>query len=92
MQVKRSDIDDLGPGDANRQEPLGARRDETDYEHRHFVNLLAVAFLLIIAGAIIWTVRAIDDNERLQRCINAGRRDCVQIETPSSSAVRLPVR
>ena len=29
MQVKRSDIDDLGPGDANRQEPLGARRDET---------------------------------------------------------------
>ena len=56
------------------------------------MNLLAVVFLLIITGAIIWTVRAIDDNERLQRCINAGRRDCVKIETPSSSAVRLPVR
>ena len=32
------------------------------------------------------------ENERLQRCLNAGRRDCVKIETPPSTGVRLLVR
>jgi hypothetical protein len=90
MQSKRSDIDQLDPGGASR--PALPAEDDTDYEHRHFVNLLAIAFLLVIAGAIIWTVRAMDDYEHLQRCLNAGRRDCVKIETPPSTGVRLPVR
>ena len=92
MQTKRSDIDQLDPGGANPPGFSAAPVDDTDYEHRHFVNLLAIAFLLVIAGAIIWTVRAMDDYERLQRCLNAGRRDCVKIETPPSTGVRLPVR
>ena len=66
--------------------------DETDYRHRHFVNLAAVAFLLVIAVAIIWTVKAMEDNERLQRCFNSGRRDCVKIDVPPSVGIRMPVR
>ena len=92
MQTKGSDSDQMDPGGVNRAGLSAAPVDDTDYEHRHFVNLLAIAFLLVIAGAIIWTVRAMDDYERLQRCLNAGRRDCVKIETPPSTGVRLPVR
>ena len=92
MQAKRSDIDDLDPGGANRPALVPEPVDDTDYEHRHFINLLAIAFLLVIAGEIIWTVRAMDDYEHLQRCLNAGRRDCVKIETPPSTGIRLPVR
>ena len=92
MQTKRSEIDQLDPGGSDRPALDAAPVDDTDYEHRHFINLLAIAFLLVIAGAIIWTVRAMDDYEHLQRCLNAGRRDCVKIETPPSTGVRLPVR
>jgi len=92
MQTKRSDIKQQDPDSAMRPDPGPVSDDDTDYEHRHFTNLLAVIFLLAIAGAIIWTVRSIEDNERLQRCLNAGRRDCVKIETPPSTGVRLPVR
>ena len=92
MQTKRSEIEDLDPGGASGPVPVAAPDDETDYEHRHLVNLLAIVFLLAVAGAIIWTVRAMEDNEKLQRCLNAGRRDCVKIETPPATGVRLPVR
>ncbi len=92
MQAKRSEIEHLNPGGASGPAASPAPADETDYEHRHFVNLLAIVFLLAVAGAIIWTVRAMEDNEKLQRCLNAGRRDCVKIETPPSTGVRLPVR
>ncbi len=92
MQTKQSEIDQRGPGDADPTATLPRPVDDTDYEHRHFINLVAIAFLLVIAGAIIWTVRAIDQNEQLQRCFNSGRRDCVKIDTPPSSIVRVPVR
>jgi hypothetical protein len=88
MLTKRSEIDHLDPDGANRPGPAPASDDDTDYEHRHFTNQIAIIFLLIIAGASLWTVRAIESNERLQRCLNAGRRDCVKIETPPSTGVR----
>jgi len=72
--------------------PPLAHEDTTDYEHRHFVNLVAMAFLLAIAAALIWTVLAMDENEKLQRCLNAGRRDCVKIDAPTNVGVRVPVR
>jgi len=92
MQTKHGDMDHPGAGGHGGPADGAAPDDDTDYEHRHFTNLLAIIFLLAIAGAIIWTVRSIEDNERLQRCLNAGRRDCVKIETPPSTGIRLPVR
>ncbi len=58
------------------------RDDETDYEHRHFVNLIATAFLLAVGFAIIWTVLQIDRYETKEKCLASGRKDCVQIFTP----------
>ena len=58
-------------------------RDETDYDHRHFVNLAATALLLGVGCAIVWTVLAIDRYEANQRCLASGRIDCVRIAEPT---------
>ena len=56
--------------------------DEVDYAQRDFVNLVATIFLLLLALMISWTVRAVTDNEKQMRCVESGRRDCVQIAAP----------
>ncbi len=56
--------------------------DEVDYAQRDFVNLVATIFLLVLALCVSWTVRAVTDQERQLRCVESGRRDCVQIATP----------
>ena len=58
------------------------RPDEVDYAQRDFINLVATIFLLVLALCISWTVRTMTDNERQLRCVESGRRDCVQIVTP----------
>lgn len=60
-----------------RQEPV-----EVDYAQRDFVNLVATVFLLVLALGVTWTVRAVTENERQLRCMESGRRDCVQIAAP----------
>jgi hypothetical protein len=60
-----------------RQQP-----DEVDYAQRDFINLVATIFLLVLALCISWTVRAVTEQERQLRCVESGRRDCVQIVTP----------
>lgn len=65
------------PGDA-----LSAGRDDVDYAHRHFVNLVSVAFLLTLALAMVWTVKTIDQQETTRKCFASGRRDCVEIPAP----------
>lgn len=59
-----------------------AAPDEVDYAQRDFVNLIATIFLLLLAIVIAWTVRAVTDNEKQLRCIESGRKDCVQIAAP----------
>ena len=66
--------------------------DPTDYEHRHFVNLAAAAFLLCIAIAIIWTVKAMEDYENLQKCLGSGRRECVDLHVPVRPMIPVPAR
>ncbi len=55
---------------------------EVDYAQRDFVNLVAAVFLLVLAISMAWTVRAMTEYERQQRCLESGRRDCVQIASP----------
>ena len=59
-----------------------AAPDETDYGQRHFVNLVAAAFLLFIAVAITWTLVAVTESEKQMRCVESGRRDCLAIAAP----------
>lgn len=56
--------------------------DEVDYAQRDFINLVATIFLLVLAIVIAWTVRTVTDNEKQLRCVESGRRDCVQIAAP----------
>ncbi len=63
--------------------------DPTDYEHRHFVNLLAAAFLLSIGIATVWTVEAMDEYEKERMCVEAGRRNCAELDIPQHWGVRL---
>ena len=65
----------------------GAERD-VDYAHRHFVNLLSVVFLLVLAVAMVWTVKALDQQESLRKCFASGRKDCVQIAAPPKGMVQ----
>jgi hypothetical protein len=53
-----------------------------DPHHRTFVNLAAVAFLLMLGIAAVFIVKWMLDSEKLQRCILSGRRDCIPIEAP----------
>ena len=66
--------------------------DKTDYAHRHFVNLAATAFLLLIAIAVIWTVRAIDKQETLNRCFLSGRQNCFDLPASTRPGVYVPPR
>ncbi len=56
--------------------------DDVDYGHRHFINLLSVAFLLLLAVAMAWAVKALDEQESTRKCYTSGRKDCVTIVGP----------
>ena len=60
--------------------PRASRNDAEERSHRTFVNFVAAAFLLILAIAIVWVVKSLDDQRKLQNCLNAGRRNCVEVE------------
>ena len=71
--------------------PGAQAHDEIDYAHRHFVNLAATALLLLLATLGVWTIKAIDDQEALRKCLGVGRKDCVKIAAPPTGVI-LPVR
>gem|GEM_PF-2457495 len=66
--------------------------DDTDYAHRHLVNLVGTIVLLCIALATVWTTKAMQEYETRQACIDSGRRDCVPLDLPVHIAIRAPVR
>jgi hypothetical protein len=61
----------------------------TDYAHRHFVNLAATVVLLTLALVSMWTIKAIDNQEKLQRCFHSGRKDCIPMAAPPTGMVQL---
>ena len=67
------------------QEP----RDTTDYGHRTLVNLLGAIAVLIYGLALGWTVLAISDYLKLERCLNSGRAECRTFAAPPRETVRL---
>ncbi len=64
--------------------------DDTDYAHRHFVNLAAAAFLLFVSIGIVWTIKAMDAYEKQRACLDSGRRECVQLEATRHWGIRPP--
>ncbi len=62
--------------------------DETDYQHRNFINLVAAIVVLAIAIGIVWVVKEIEADEALNRCLATGRRDCVLLDAPVHPTIR----
>ena len=56
--------------------------DDTDYAHRRLVNLVAAIALLVLAIILVVAMNMLDNQRRLQRCLDSGRRDCLAIPTP----------
>lgn len=78
----------LSPGSQGPQ-PSG-NADCVDYRHRNFINLIAALVLLAIAIGVVWVVKAMEANEAVNRCMESGRRDCVQIDVPPRPAIGVP--
>lgn len=73
----------------NVAQPSGEGADhDVDYAQRHFTNLVSVAFLLVLAIAMVWTVKALDNQETLRKCVASGRKDCVKIAAPPREMVQ----
>ena len=64
--------------------PAPTRHDAEERAHRTFVNLAAAAFLLLLAIIFIWVFKSLDDQRKLQNCLNSGRRNCVEVEQRGS--------
>ena len=56
--------------------------DDTDYAHRRLVNLVAAIALLILAIILVVAMNLLDNQRRLQRRLDSGRRDCLAVPTP----------
>jgi hypothetical protein len=56
-------------------------RDEEDYRHRMVVNVLAMAFCIVLAVAGAWLVTEIAEMKRVQDCVLSGRAGCAPLET-----------
>ena len=62
-----------------------AALEQEESEHRTFVNLLAGAAVLMLAIAAILLLGFLDEKRKIQACIEAGRRDCLQRFDPSAA-------
>ena len=60
-------------------------QDAQERDHRTFVNLAAAIALLILAISMIWLLGFLDEKRKLQACIEAGRRDCLQKFDPAAA-------
>ena len=54
-------------------------------EHRTFVNLVAAIAILVLAIAAFWLLGFLDDKRKVQACLEAGRRDCLQRFDPAAA-------
>ena len=65
-----------------------AAQEKEESQHRTFVNLVAAITVLVLAIAAIWLLGFLDDKRKIQACVEAGRRDCLQRFDPSAAPPR----
>ncbi len=63
-------------------DPAGEKEER---EHRVFINLLSAIVVLVLAVAAIWLLGFLDDKRKIQACLEAGRRDCLQRFDPAAA-------
>jgi hypothetical protein len=53
---------------------------DDNYRHRMMVNLAALGFIAVLAGAGVWLVLQLADMRKSQDCVLSGRRNCAPID------------
>ena len=66
--------------------------DPTDYKHRARVNLIATLVIGALVVIAIITTKLFFDHEKMENCINSGRRNCLDLNAPPREGVIVPVR
>jgi hypothetical protein len=66
--------------------------DQTDYRHRARVNVIAGLGIAVLVLIALVTVKLFFDHEKMQNCIDSGRRNCVDLDAPPREGVIIPVR
>jgi hypothetical protein len=74
--------------DRHAAQEMEAAQEEEESQHRTFVNLVAAITVLVLAIAAIWLLGFLDDKRKIQACVEAGRRDCLQRFDPSAAPPR----
>jgi hypothetical protein len=59
------------------------RDDAADGEGR-WVNLIIVAFVVVVIGAGLWLVDALVAARKADECMSSGRRNCTPVEVPAT--------
>ncbi len=57
---------------------------DEERERRTTVNLAAAVVLLALAIAAIWLLRELDEQRKLELCVEAGRKDCLGGMAPTA--------
>ena len=64
--------------------------DEDDGALRTLVNFLAAIAALVVAIALVLAYQAFERQQKLERCVNSGRRDCLELADPSALTPKPP--
>lgn len=67
------------PADLDRFQEASPETD-ADYRHRMTVNLVAMAFLVLLIGGAFWLADSIFTMRKNQDCVLTGRRTCNPID------------
>ncbi len=78
----------MEPGKKPDPDDSGAARDR----HRSRVNLIAAVGLGLLLLIAYGTMKLFVDHENLQNCVDAGRRDCVDVGSTPRDGVRVITR
>ena len=83
--MRKSYLQETALSAQDERNPAGRRpvamreRDDTDYDQWHFVNLVAAAFLLALALCIGYTIRMFEQQQKIEKCLLSGRKDCIAV-------------
>jgi hypothetical protein len=57
-----------------------------DHRHRMFMNVLAIAVILVLMGCGMWLAAKLVEMRDQQDCVLSGRTNCAPIAVPTKSA------
>src|SRR6185312_1982038 len=57
---------------------------ESPEEERNKKNLVGVLAALVVLALIVWLVHALHKNMQMEKCLEEGRRDCVDLPQPEN--------